>query len=120
MEREEGKGQHTPLNIPIHHTSHSMQHLFSDEKPFFWTYFKTTLFSIYLSAFIFWRPWQHMCLETCVGSKKREEREERRERLRDGGGGGGGRRWTGEGRMKINCTQVESNIHSPIFAGFCR
>ena len=42
----------------------NVQHLFHDggyNKPLFWTYFKTTLFSIYLSAFLFWRPWQRMC-----------------------------------------------------------
>ena len=33
----------------------------SYEKPFFTTYFKTSLFSIYLLAFVFWRPWQRHC-----------------------------------------------------------
>lgn len=49
-----------------------MQYLFtigSYEKPFFTTYFKTSLFSIYLSAFIFWRPWQRLCC--CCVSKAR-------------------------------------------------
>ncbi|XP_064389077.1 solute carrier family 35 member F5-like isoform X2 [Halichondria panicea] len=31
-------------------------------KPLFATYFKTSLFSIYLTAFIFWRPWQRLCV----------------------------------------------------------
>ena len=30
-------------------------------KPMFTTYFKTILFSIYLVAFLFWRPWQRAC-----------------------------------------------------------
>ncbi|KAL5489056.1 hypothetical protein EMCRGX_G018103 [Ephydatia muelleri] len=30
-------------------------------KPLFTTYFETSLFSIYLVAFIFWRPWQRAC-----------------------------------------------------------
>ena len=63
------------------------QHLFHDEhydKPLFWTYFKTTLFSLYLSGFLFWRPWQRLCLEGC---KRRES----------GGGGRGGVR-VGVGR----------------------
>ena len=30
-------------------------------QPLFTTYFKTSLFSIYLVAFIFWRPWQRQC-----------------------------------------------------------
>ena len=41
-----------------------LQHLFTQEgydKPFFTTYFKTSLLSIYLIAFIFWRPWHRLC-----------------------------------------------------------
>lgn len=42
------------------------QFLFTEEsyeKPFFTTYFKTSLFSIYLVAFLFWRPWQRQCFQ---------------------------------------------------------
>ena len=41
------------------------QYLFKEEsyeKPLFTTYFKTVLFSIYLVAFAFWRPWQRQCV----------------------------------------------------------
>ena len=54
--------------IKVTSFTHRTQHLFHDEhynKPLFWTYFKTTLFSIYLSAFLFWRPWQRLCWEGC-------------------------------------------------------
>lgn len=34
-------------------------------KPMFTTYFKTILFSIYLVAFLFWRPWQRACCNGC-------------------------------------------------------
>ena len=42
----------------------SVQFLFRQEdypKPLFTVYFKTSLFTIYLVAFLFWRPWQRMC-----------------------------------------------------------
>ena len=40
-----------------------LQYLFTGDynKPLFTVYFKTTLFSIYLVAFVFWRPWQRLC-----------------------------------------------------------
>ena len=53
------------------------QFLFTKEsydKPLFTTYFKTSLFSIYLVAFLFWRPWQRQCCKQahlCV--RKKEE-----------------------------------------------
>ncbi|KAH3706102.1 solute carrier family 35 member F5-like isoform X2 [Dreissena polymorpha] len=31
------------------------------EKPFFSTYLKTAMFSIYLSGFLFWKPWRNQC-----------------------------------------------------------
>ncbi|XP_065887638.1 solute carrier family 35 member F5-like [Dysidea avara] len=34
-------------------------------KPMFTTYFKTVLFTIYLVAFIFWKPWQQACCGDC-------------------------------------------------------
>lgn len=43
-----------------------MQYLFHKEsydKPLFTVYFKTSLFTIYLLPFFFWRPWQRLC--TC-------------------------------------------------------
>ncbi len=43
----------------------SLQIIYTQEaynKPLFATYFKTSLFSIYLTAFIFWRPWQRLCV----------------------------------------------------------
>ena len=49
------------------------QYLFTQgsyDKPFFATYFKTSLFTIYLSAFIFWRPWQRLCVCGQRKSKK--------------------------------------------------
>lgn len=55
---------------------HPLQYLFtmeSYEKPFFTTYFKTSLFSIYLVAFLFWRPWQRQCgREVCRCGTERE------------------------------------------------
>lgn len=56
----------------MHFTVFSLQYLFtkgSYEKPLFTTYFKTSLFSIYLVAFIFWRPWQRLC---GCGRKRRQ------------------------------------------------
>lgn len=38
--------------------------LFKDEdyhKPFFSTYSKTTMFMLYLSGFLFWKPWRQQC-----------------------------------------------------------
>jgi len=40
-------------------------------KPFFTTYFKTSLLSIYLIAFVFWRPWQRLCCCRCGGVDRR-------------------------------------------------
>lgn len=54
-----------------------MQYLFTQadfDKPFFTTYFKTSLFIIYLSAFIFWRPWQRLCW--CEWRRKRKQQNE--------------------------------------------
>ena len=51
------------------------QYLFTEEynKPFFTVYFKTTLFSIYLVAFVFWRPWQRLCCKcgNCRSNRRR-------------------------------------------------
>ena len=46
------------------------QYLFTGDynKPLFTVYFKTTLFSIYLVAFVFWRPWQRLCCK-CGNSR---------------------------------------------------
>ena len=49
------------------------QYLFTQEsypKPLFTTYFKTSLFSIYLVAFVFWRPWHRLCLRGCTRKRK--------------------------------------------------
>ena len=84
------------------------QHLFHDEhydKPFFWTYFKTTLFSLYLSAFLFWRPWQRMCWEGCVRRGRGGGG-----RVRVGVGAGVGRVWLrmwGEGKGETVTTKTE-------------
>ena len=65
------------LFYPLHtNPSHYKQFLFTEEsyeKPFFTTYFKTSLFSIYLVAFLFWRPWQRQCCkEVCRCGRYRE------------------------------------------------
>ena len=47
-----------------HHVPSVLQFLFTQElydKPLFTVYFKTALFTIYLVAFLFWRPWQRLC-----------------------------------------------------------
>ncbi|KAL4222577.1 hypothetical protein ACF0H5_018616 [Mactra antiquata] len=36
------------------------------EKPYFSTYFKTVMFTLYLSGFIFWRPWRNQCRKSGV------------------------------------------------------
>lgn len=46
------------------HPTIKIQYIFQNgtyPKPLFTTYFETSLFSIYLVAFIFWRPWQRAC-----------------------------------------------------------
>ena len=46
-------------------SSEFTEYIFNDlhyEKPFFTTYFKTTLFSIYLMGFAVYRPWRNQCL----------------------------------------------------------
>jgi len=51
-----------------------LQFLFTQEayeKPLFTVYFKTALFTIYLVAFVFWRPWQRLCK---CGRGQRSER----------------------------------------------
>ena len=66
---------HHFINV-ILHTRTLKQFLFTEEsyeKPFFTTYFKTSLFSIYLVAFLFWRPWQRQCgREVCRCGRYRE------------------------------------------------
>ena len=61
---------------PLPYYYYQLQYLFtmeSYEKPFFTTYFKTSLFSIYLVAFLFWRPWQRQCgREVCRCGTERE------------------------------------------------
>ena len=57
----------------------SKQFLFTTEsydKPLFTTYFKTSLFSIYLVAFIFWRPWQRQCWKDVCRCKCRGDGRE--------------------------------------------
>ena len=62
--------------LPYYYYTFQPQYLFtmeSYEKPFFTTYFKTSLFSIYLVAFLFWRPWQRQCgREVCRCGTERE------------------------------------------------
>lgn len=41
-----------------------LQHIYRDgqfEKPFFTTYFKTSMFSLYLLGLCFWPPWRDTC-----------------------------------------------------------
>ncbi|KAG7169577.1 Solute carrier family 35 member F5-like 5, partial [Homarus americanus] len=41
-------------------------YIFNDtgfNKPFFSTYLKTSMFSLYLLGFIFWSPWRHQCAQ---------------------------------------------------------
>ncbi|KAG7175545.1 Solute carrier family 35 member F5-like 15, partial [Homarus americanus] len=43
-----------------------MVYIFNDtgfNKPFFSTYLKTSMFSLYLLGFIFWSPWRHQCAQ---------------------------------------------------------
>ncbi|KAF2346003.1 hypothetical protein FHG87_023241 [Trinorchestia longiramus] len=45
-------------------SSELSEYIFKDigyNKPFFSTYFKTSLFSIYLLGFLFWPPWRQQC-----------------------------------------------------------
>lgn len=45
-------------------SSELTEYIFHDqkyEKPFFTTYVKTVLFSVYLLGFLFWRPWRVQC-----------------------------------------------------------
>ncbi|KAK4295034.1 hypothetical protein Pmani_032369 [Petrolisthes manimaculis] len=45
-------------------SSEVSEYIFSDmgyDKPFFSTYLKTSMFSLYLLAFTFWRPWRQQC-----------------------------------------------------------
>lgn len=39
------------------------------DRPFFATYFETSLFMLYLVGFIFWRPWRRQCLD-CFNKPK--------------------------------------------------
>ncbi|KAG7161149.1 Solute carrier family 35 member F5-like 9, partial [Homarus americanus] len=46
------------------HFTHEVIYIFNDtgfNKPFFSTYLKTSMFSLYLLGFIFWSPWRHQC-----------------------------------------------------------
>ncbi|XP_066963689.1 solute carrier family 35 member F5 isoform X1 [Macrobrachium rosenbergii] len=45
-------------------SSELSEYIFHDSgfnKPFFSTYLKTSMFSLYLLGFIFWSPWRHQC-----------------------------------------------------------
>lgn len=48
-------------------SSELTRYIFSEDaglnfnKPFFTTYFKTSLFMLYLTGFIFWKPWRQQC-----------------------------------------------------------
>ncbi|XP_042235907.1 uncharacterized protein LOC121875417 isoform X2 [Homarus americanus] len=45
-------------------SSELSEYIFNDtgfNKPFFSTYLKTSMFSLYLLGFIFWSPWRHQC-----------------------------------------------------------
>ncbi|XP_071540147.1 solute carrier family 35 member F5 isoform X2 [Panulirus ornatus] len=45
-------------------SSELSEYIFHDtgfNKPFFSTYLKTSMFSLYLLGFIFWSPWRHQC-----------------------------------------------------------
>nr|XP_045593305.1 solute carrier family 35 member F5-like isoform X1 [Procambarus clarkii] len=46
-------------------SSELSEYIFHDtgfDKPFFSTYLKTSMFSLYLLGFIFWSPWRHQCI----------------------------------------------------------
>lgn len=48
-------------------SSELSEYIFNDagfNKPFFSTYLKTSMFSLYLLGFIFWQPWRHQCSHT--------------------------------------------------------
>ncbi|XP_069947316.1 solute carrier family 35 member F5 isoform X2 [Cherax quadricarinatus] len=48
-------------------SSELSEYIFNDtgfDKPFFSTYLKTSMFSLYLMGFIFWSPWRHQCIHT--------------------------------------------------------
>ncbi|XP_053373579.1 solute carrier family 35 member F5-like isoform X1 [Mercenaria mercenaria] len=50
-------------------SSELTKYLFKDEhfdKPYFSTYFKTAMFTLYLSGFLFWRPWRNQCRKNGV------------------------------------------------------
>lgn len=43
------------------------QYIFNDagfDKPFFSTYLKTSMFTLYLLGFVFWSPWRHQCIHS--------------------------------------------------------
>ncbi|KAG7167895.1 Solute carrier family 35 member F5-like 14 [Homarus americanus] len=47
-------------------SSELSEYIFNDtgfNKPFFSTYLKTSMFSLYLLGFIFWSPWRHQCAQ---------------------------------------------------------
>lgn len=50
-------------------SSELTKYLFKNEhydKPFFSTYFKTAMFTLYLSGFLFWHPWKNQCKKNGV------------------------------------------------------
>jgi len=53
--------------------NYSLQYIFKDtgfNKPFFSTYLKTSLFSIYLCGFIVWPPWRRHCTYSTTQSNR--------------------------------------------------
>ena len=68
-----------------------MQYLYTEgsyDKPFVTLYFQSSLFAIYLSGFIFWRPWQRLC---CCYVWRRRRRRSRSRRTEGGKPGEDGR-----------------------------
>lgn len=48
-------------------SSELSEYIFNDagfDKPFFSTYLKTSMFSLYLLGFVFWSPWRHQCIHS--------------------------------------------------------
>ncbi|XP_042856729.1 solute carrier family 35 member F5-like isoform X2 [Penaeus japonicus] len=48
-------------------SSELSEYIFNDagfDKPFFSTYLKTSMFTLYLLGFVFWSPWRHQCIHS--------------------------------------------------------